>query len=287
LLGLSVNDTNDYGTDSLTTISAVNYDSLTNRSTLELTGVTGELLNIAAVDVFLTITRLGSQAVFPDAFVKDSNGFFYADFVFSSRAPLEELRVKEGTQVGITGYRSLGYELVVNNLSYSYSMAEDTALQVTPTVLANSAVSFEDAYITARSEIEISYDRSQLVDDVQAFALTDFSRVVCNNPLVRHYFPAYLYMTLSFRGSRSSQQIKDGILSFVSRLSPNRVLSSFELENVLGKLGVSEIEHPISLAYLLYGEDRKPSIIRLDSELSLSERSHIMDDDSKILTPKI
>jgi hypothetical protein len=280
LLGLTVNTNNSYGTSSKVSVATVSYDSTTNTSSLTVTEAAGgSNIQSGAFEVFIKVTRSGSQIVYPANMTKDDSGLYFFTMTASSRAPLISTRLAENTQLVIENYESYGYEFAPVNESYTYSKAEKTQIKTTPYILPDYATDHDTGFVLSSSNVDVSYDRSQLVEDSQSFVLSDFDRVMCNNPLCRHFFPAYIHVTVRTTGSsRTSQQQQQEISRYVSSRFPNKSIDPFSIEQVLGRIGVDSIEHPITMFLITHGPDRKVSISRSAGTIVLDERYHIMED---------
>lgn len=281
-LGLTIGQTNTYGT-LVSTISSVSYNSGTGVHSVVITNA-GSDAGITSVTstVFIEVYRLKYQSVFPALMGVDNNGLYYWDFTASSRSPLTTEKVAEDTQMTIEGYESFGYELEVTNTNYSFSSAEKVYLNCTPVVLPLYATDFSVAFPVPNSSVQIDYDRSQLVDDVQSFLLSDFDRVVCNNPLARHYFPAYLYLTLTVTGGKTDTELKDDVVEYVASRFPNKSIDAYSLNNVLREGGVKTVEQPLDIVFLVHDTDRTIRVVRSSNEVTLDKRYHIMEDDENI-----
>ena len=228
--------------------------------------------------MFVTISRLEVQSVFPGNMETDENGFHIFRFTASSREPLTTERLAENTQLEISGLTSLGYQLKTANSNYSYSAAEKVSLVASPLVLDSAATNFTERFITHTTDLIVNYERSQLVFDAQSFLLNEFDRVVCNNPLTRHYCPAYLYLALTVIGGTSNTALKNSLATFVSTLYPNRTLEAFDIQKVLAHNGVDFVQNPITMLYLTHDKDRNIKLVRSESALTVDKTFHIMED---------
>ena len=261
-------------------VTGLAYDTGTGTSTLE---IDGEYVDPAvSEDIFFRVIRQGYQRVYPAQMIPGDNGLYYYDFRAASRFPLTDEVVSENTQMTIEGYNSFGYELVVENTNYSFSGAERLDIVCTPLILPSYTFDISTAFVTPASTVVVSYERSQVVDDVQSFLLQDFNRVVCSNPLARHFLPAYLYTNLQVRTTKSLDTIKAAVVKYVLSLFPNKTLETFDVEVVLYKNGVTYVAHPVDMFFLTHNEDRSIKIFRSESSISLDNKYHIMEDEDHI-----
>lgn len=292
-LALAVGDTNAYG-GFTAVVSSIDYEPSSGVWSMVVaeSGGVGDIPD-AAVDplfspeLFIAVTRRSYQVTYPADMVKDSNGLYYATVTTSSRAPLTTERIPENTLLVPEGHVTFGYELTVDNTNYSFSAAEQLDISVTPLILPPEAVSLESAIPVVTANIEVAYDRSQLVEDVQSYILSDTGRVVNNNPLARHYLPAYLYLNLEVASRRSKDAIRDDVISYVGGLYPNKELEVFDIDTVLSRGGATSVKHPIEILYLVHGIDRRITPVRSNTAVTLGKVTHIMEDSDNITVEKI
>jgi hypothetical protein len=286
LLGLTVGQDNDYPLV-IADVTDVDYDVSTTTSTLVLKAKSSTVFTTYDKELFFKVVRPEHQVVYPGDMIEDDTGLFYFEFTAASRFPLIDQKVAENTQMTISGYTSLGYRLLVDNDNYSFSAAEIVDIATTPVVLPATAVNFNDAFICPTSAIEVSYERSQLVEDVQAFLLTDTNRVVNNNPLSRHYLPAYLHMSIKTEGGKDVDNLKADLVKYLLSLFPNKTLETYDIERVMVQGGVESVEHPVSLVFLVHNADRTIEARRSENAITLDSRFHIMEDEEHIFVTRI
>ena len=166
-------------------------------------------------------------------------------------------------------------------------MGEEVSLKVTSVMLSDSASSFKEVYPLPGASVTITYDRSPEVESVQSFVLQPAVRVVCNNPLVRHYFPAYPVFSLDYTGFSPVSEIRAAIETFFSTLYPNRPLEVYDLTTILSKRRVTFVSYPVGVAFLAYDKDRNPTIIRSKNVVSLENNFHIMEDLTKVIINRV
>jgi hypothetical protein len=234
--------------------------------------------------VFIEVYREKSQRVYPATLISDDiEGLYYTDIKLTSYDPNTSTGIvpDESTLVP-SGYTSLGYEVVVSNKNYSYSMGEDSSIRVTSVVLDSFSSNFTSVFEVAAASVVITYDQSDLVAEVQSYMLQPFARVVCNNPLARHYLPAYPMMSITHNSSRSDALVKDDIATYLSTLYPNKALEVSDLLGILNSGGSSYIKLPQEVSFLIHSSDRRISIVRGKDIIRMSKQFHIMEDLSMV-----
>jgi hypothetical protein len=217
----------------------------------------------------------------------EGNGLYKATLKVTSYDPLapgEE--ISSGQEFTVEGHESLGYEIVVDNDNYSYSMGEESSVKVTSVSLDSGATTFEDVYALPAAKVLISYDKAPLVESVQSYLLGKQTRVVCNNPLCRHYLPAYPLFTINYTGSVGEPTIELAVSDFMNSLYPNSPLEVFDLTSILSRKNVDYVSYPQEAAFLCHDENRKLFLKTEKDVLTLNPRYHIMEDMSGVTITK-
>tara|TARA_Y100000114_G_scaffold22257_2_gene18015 strand:+ start:7676 stop:14506 length:6831 start_codon:yes stop_codon:yes gene_type:complete len=238
--------------------------------------------------LFIEVVRDGHQRVYPNDLVQEESGLYSAAIKLTSYEPnTENGVVPEDAQLEATGYDSLGYCFVVENRNYSYSVGEQVSFSCSSIILSDTAADFEDAYEVAGAGVTINYDTAPTVDSIQSYMLSPNSRVLCNNPLVRHYFPAYPFMTITYTGEMSEDTVRDSISSLLSGLYPNLPLEIYTLTASLARLGVKYLSSPQEAGFVVYDADRNISVVRSQDIVALTKQAHIMEDMSLVTINKV
>jgi hypothetical protein len=227
--------------------------------------------------VFAKIKRLGSQCFYPADMVLQDNGLYACKVIVTSYDPFLNDALARGVEVSInSAYRSLGYELLVENTEYSYSIGEKVRLLASTLVLDSTATSMAGAYVTPASELNIAYEYAPEVADAQAFMLRDSVRVTCNNPLVRHFLPAYPLFTLRYQGVSSPATVSSEVQTFLVSLYPNKTLEVFDLLSVLSRLNVTDVQGPVEVGLLCQDASRTWQLKLSKNSVSVSKEFHVM-----------
>lgn len=238
--------------------------------------------------VFIEILRERHQSAFPSELEQDASGLYTANIKLTSYEPnTTDGIVPEDGQLTVDGYTSLGYHLKVENNNYSYSVGEKVEIVCSSVTLHSSARSMKDAYELAAADVTVTYDTAPTVDSVQSYVLSPTVRVLCNNPLVRHYFPAYPIMSVSYAGAMSEQAVSDNIKNLLSSLYPNLPLEVYALSSMLSKLGVTYLENPQEVGFIVHDADRKISIVRSKNRVALNKQTHLMEDMSRVTISRV
>jgi hypothetical protein len=233
--------------------------------------------------VFIEIHRDKNQRFYPADLQQDPTGLHFADIRLTSYDPNTSTGiVPDESQLEPYNYESLGYEIVVSNDNYSYSLGEDSSLKTTSVVLDVTASDFEKVFEVTGASVTIIYDRSDTVASVQSYLLQRNARVVCNNPLARHFFPAYPMFAIQHSGTLLNNELKDKLADFLASLYPNKPLELFDLTSVLTRTGSNYMLMPQEAAFLIHKADRRIKVIRSKNIVFLGNQFHVMEDLSRV-----
>jgi hypothetical protein len=266
------------GSNSITdsrVITAIAYDLATLQT--DLTWAVA--LAVVTPPVFIRISRLGQQRLYPADLVQQDTGLWLGQLRLTSYDPFEDERVTAGQQLTVAGYRSFGYDLQVDPdlLSYSYSTAEKVAIRVTSIMLEDGAASMETAIGLPGVDVVVGYEHSPLARSIQEYVLSPTARVANHNPLVRHYLPAYALMAITYTGTVGDAELLQKVSAYLGSLYPNLPLEVFDLVTILGRAGANYVAFPQQVAFLTYGPDRVVRVVRSEDVVVLGKQYHIME----------
>lgn len=260
------------------TVTSVVYDVNTGASTISTTSGTG-WNPPTQTPVSIRVRRYGVQRVYPGEMVQEDTGLYAATVKLSSYDPFTSDQTLAGQSMTIESYRSMGYELLTSDNLYSYSVAEEPFIRLSPVVLPADAESLAVAYPLAGSTMTVAYEWSPTVAAIQSYMLQPTVRVANHNPLVRHFLPAYPVINIQYRGptALTADSVKTQVSEFLRSLYPNRPLELFDLAAVLERAGATFVQFPQQAAFLVYDADRVARLIRSDNVIQLDRRYHIME----------
>ncbi len=279
----------EYTVSSLSYVDAANTSDGQARTKITLTtDVSGAPAANESEKLFIEVLRKGWQRVYPSDMSVDGTGILSATFKLTSFEPNTTSGiVPDNGQLTVDGYKSLGYSLLVDNTNYSYSLGESVSLKVSSIILEESASSFEEAYETAGAGVTVKYEYSPEAASIQDYMLDSSVRVLCNNPLVRHYLPAYPVMEIECTGGSSSSVIESRIANLFSTLYPNLPLEVYAISSLLASEGVVYQKNPQEVGFLVHDAERNIYVSRSMNRASLNKQTHIMEDLSLVSINKV
>lgn len=195
------------------------------------------------------------------------NGFFYFDVRAKSLGGDAVYNIPENTPLTpVFGtYDSDGYRFVVEDPLFSFSMKEaNTKLYFSPRFLPDDLNDVEDNKISTENlQIDVAHDYSALVASVQSVLLSADNRVLCADPLARHFLPSYVYFDVEAVGGSSA--MGEAISDYIDGLEPEEALDISVFEKFLHQFEVTSYNHPLTVQILTHDLDRKAILTESES----------------------
>lgn len=177
----------------------------------------------------------------------EASGLYYADVQLVSLTPGDVNNIGSGVALEIEGVRSDGYRLVTENAVTSFSRAEVLHAELSRSILlVGSADDPAEAVQLSQQNVQVTYERSQLVDEVQSFTDSDFQRVICQEILVRHLLPHYVSMTWNYSGGSSEPDMLRAVQDLLDGVEPDEQLEVTDLTDVLRRRSATSVFTPDS-----------------------------------------
>ncbi len=196
-------------------------------------------------------------------------GLFFFDVELVSEGTGDVYNIDSAQQLFATGYRSDGYYLTTDDPNLTFSAVEKPHLHISRSIL-EVGVSDDPRNATQLSgqNIEITYDRSTLVSDVQNFASSETERVVCANPLARHLVPHFVRLDFEYIGGSRAELVTSDIEAYVKGLFPSDLLESSDLVGIAYQRGATSVTSPITLIAVVHQYDRVVQAQRSQNSLN-------------------
>ena len=150
-------------------------------------------------------------------------------------------------------YNGEGYVLEVADSNLTYSVQERLMLCMNPRILKVGDVDLESKKrILSSVGVGVRYDRSTLVDNVDAFVTNDSERTLCSSILVRHHTPAYVRLGVNMSGVFDVAELSKKLKDHIETLSGSLRLEVSDLEALMHKTGVDYIDQNFALVALFH-----------------------------------
>jgi hypothetical protein len=192
------------------------------------------------------------------------NGLYYMDLRAQSLGgrPVYNLP-KDTILTPVFGtYESDGYRMQVVDPLYSYSAAEQCKIYFSPSFLPDDLDdTLENRIPLNGAGFLVTHEFSSDVGRVQALLSSNLNRILCADPLARHFLPSFVYLDISATGGNRAKMALE-IANYINGLEPEDVLDVSELEKFLHSNNVGSYRHPIILQIVTHDLDRRRVLTR-------------------------
>jgi hypothetical protein len=192
------------------------------------------------------------------------NGLYYMDLRAQSLGgrPVYNLP-KDTILTPVFGtYESDGYRMQVVDPLYSYSAAEQCKIYFSPSFLPDDLDdTLENRIALNGAGFLVKHEFSSDVGRVQALLSSNLNRILCADPLARHFLPSFVYLDISATGGNRAKMALE-IANYINGLEPEDVLDVSELEKFLHSNNVGSYRHPIILQIVTHDLDRRRVLTR-------------------------
>lgn len=206
------------------------------------------------------IFRSNVRRITPSEMALNTDGpFFYFDTEVVSLGPGDAFNLGEGSYLTIDGgtYESNGYRHVVDDNTLTYSTKETGHLEIPNKILPLETPDSADNFINLSGvPIQIKYEASDLIAQLQAFIESPEDRSGAANMLARHFLPSYASMFATYSGGSAPSVIAKDIISYIDSLSIETVLDVSEIQKLITQRGGNP-ETPLKVFLLIHDWDRK------------------------------
>lgn len=175
----------------------------------------------------------------------DASGLYYATVEAVSVFPGDRYNISNGIELEITGQISDGYRLTTDNETTSYSRAEEIKAQISRTILLVGSSDSPEEYVQLSGQnVQIAYERSPLVDEVQSFCNSAFRRVLNQEILVRHLLPYYVSLNWSYAGGASEPDMTRAISEALDAIAGGQELEVGDLVELVRRRQATSVYTP-------------------------------------------
>lgn len=250
-------------------ITAVNFDTLTVDGSPFSGAISG--------DSFFVWTPQ-TQGIMSTSMSENQEGpFYYMDIELNSLGTGDEYNVEEAIQLELdrtSNFYSEGWDITVENSNLSYSTKEKPTINYTNFYLETGLPELR----TNRSQIygsgaRVTYNRPDLIADIQSFMTSSRHRVICADPLARHLLPVLTYLGFSYQGGSTETVVRLSLKRLIENLIPEEDLNWYMITSDLRKRGVEDVTGALELVGIHWREDRTVTVARSTDRLSTGRTS--------------
>lgn len=161
------------------------------------------------------------------------------------------LTPKDGT------FLSLGYRHIVDDPTLTYSTQESGTLVIPKKILPVNGADSEDSLLTlVGTPIQISYEKADIVQQVQDFISSAEDRVTSANMLARHFLPAYVSYDANYVGGSAPGVIAKDIIAYIEGLPVETPINVSDIEHIILNRGGDPIT-PTTVSLTIHDWDRR------------------------------
>jgi len=205
------------------------------------------------------VTRSGLQRIVATT-MQDNEaeaGLYYFDVELISEGSGDEYNIDSSQQMTAEGYRSDGYYLKTDDANLTFSPLEPVKLVLSRSIL-EQGVDDDPSNATQISgqNLQITYERVSIVEDIQNYLSSDVERVICASPLGRHLIPVFVRFDLNYTGGSRESVVAPEVEQYIRDLYPIDPLESSDIQKIVMDRGATYIENPLDLLGIIHSTDR-------------------------------
>lgn len=216
------------------------------------------------------IHRPGTQRVSSTDMEQNVEGnLYYADIELVSYGADDEFNIEPDRQLEVEHYVSDGYWLYNEDNSLTFSREEVLKMRISRRILAPGPTdSPENMTQISQQNIQVNYERSSLVDQIQSFAGADLDRVLNASILVRHLQPHFISFAMMYQEGSKASIVEEDAEDYINGLLPDEVLESSALTDLPRRRGAGRVEAPVELIAVVHNVDRTIRVDRSKDSVS-------------------
>lgn len=282
-LGLVASD-NDANAKGQYTITDVGFISGAVSNHMRLTTSTTFTLAQDGGAQHFKIKRPGVQRISATEMDTQKEGaLFFADIELVSFGPGNEFNIDPDEQLSVENHKSDGYRLTVEDENLSFSTFEKVSMKVSRRILnVGSTDSPSNMTQLSGQNIQLNYDRSELIDQVQAFATSELDRVLTASIVVRHLTPHFVQFELTYAGGSRAEIVEDDIEDLINGLLPDELLEASAVQEKPRRRGAERVEGPLTLIGIVHHQDRTVIAERSQDAISFGRLATFIPDELDI-----
>lgn len=221
------------------------------------------------------VYRAGIQRISATAMAKNvaEAGLYYFDVELLSLGTGDVFNIGEREVLTVEGYKSDGYYLTTDDPILSFSELERPRMVVSRSIL-EQGVDDDPSNATqiTGENIEISYQRTQLVSDVQGYLSSETERVICANPLSRHLIPYFVRLDVKYTGGAREDVVISSLERYINDLAPVDTLDASDVQKLVTDQGANYVRNPLELVAVVHDVDRTIRVERSQDRLAVDDR---------------
>jgi hypothetical protein len=233
---------------------------------------------------YIRVSRLGRQRIDATAMLNQGTtdlGFYYFDIECISQGYGDQYNIGEDQQGTASGYYSEGWNVRVLDENLAYSMAEEPWMDISPRVLVAGTTADEtNKQELVSTNLQITYEKDALVEQVHDYVRDRQSRVICMSPLARALFPTFVRTSITYTGGDTESNVRAELAEYIEAILPDDQLEVSDMTQLVGNTGATKISMPVTVVGIAHGADRSVTVERSRDAISLGRLSALIPDDA-------
>ena len=194
---------------------------------------------------------------------------YYFDVELVSEGSGDLWNISAGQQLKVSVFRSDGYTLSNLDSNMTFSLLERPQLSISKSILENGVDDDpNNATQIVGQNLQITYERSQLVADVQAFCTSVAERVVLESMLSRHLVPHFVRMDMNYSGGSSEEIVKTDLETYIRNRFPADPMEASDVQKVATDRGATSVRNPIDMVAVVHDVNRSIQVARSQDSLT-------------------
>lgn len=227
------------------------------------------------------VLRQGLQRITTTAMAENQAeaSLYYFDVELVSEGAGDGYNIDSDLQLTVEGYRSDGYYLTTDDSNLTFSASEPLKMVLSRTILEEGV---DDDPVNAtqlsNQNIQVTYERSPLVEDVQNYLSSEVERVVCSSPLSRHLIPVFVRFDMVYVGGSRESVVVPEVEQYIRDLYPVDALESSDVQKLALDRGATSIDNPLDLIGIVHYTDRTVYTVRSQNSITAGRLSAFIPD---------
>jgi hypothetical protein len=223
-----------------------------------------------------TVFRKGVQRISTTEMASNSAeaSLYYFDVDLVSQGAGDFWNISSANQMTATGFKSDGYYLTTNDVTETFSTVDEPYIILSKSMLEQGVDDDpRNATQITGQNLQVTYNNSSLVANVQNFISSETERTICASPLSRHLIPHFVRFDMTYFGGSVESVVMADILAYIKNIFPTESLNSSDVQQLAYNRGATKVTNPLTLIAVVYYVDRTVYIQRSQDSLSTGRLS--------------
>lgn len=133
------------------------------------------------------------------------------------------------------------------------------------------------------TNLQITYEKDALVEQVHDYIRDRQSRIICQSPLARALFPTFVRTAITYIGGDTESDVRAELAEYVEGVLPDDQLEVSDMTQIVGNTGATKINMPVTVVGIAHGADRRVTVERSQDAISSGRLSALIPDDAGTL----